>query len=88
MSNPQDQQNAQAVREKAREIGQRAKNDPQFMQEIKQDPMATLEKAGLSQGVAGDIVREEEGTEVSGYLRSVSDGCTLTCVSTTCCITI
>jgi|SwirhisoilCB2_FD_contig_41_5589963_length_757_multi_9_in_0_out_0_2 hypothetical protein len=85
MSNPQDKQNVQDVREKAREIGQRAKNDPQFMQEIKQDPMSTLEKAGLPQGAAADVVREEEGAEVSGY--RLND-CTITCVSTNCCITI
>jgi hypothetical protein len=74
----------QDVRRTAQEIVQRAKSDPDFIQQVKAAPEQTLVAAGLPAGVLPDFLTEQGyQAEVSGYAR-----CTESCVDLTCIVSL
>jgi len=80
------------ARQTAREIGDRAMNDPSFKQQLADDPQGTLTSAGLPANAVNDFMREavrEQLVEadVAGYGMSggASDSgqeCLFTCLYT------
>ncbi|HEY8285615.1 MAG TPA: hypothetical protein VIJ28_14625 [Chloroflexota bacterium] len=76
--NPQD---IQELRAKAETVINRAKSDPAFREQLKADPTATFEAAGIPSDAAQELAQESDG-EVRGYAR-----CLATCWFTECAIT-
>ena len=59
-----------------------AKSDPGQMQQLKSDPVSTLQAAGVPEFAVGDFLKEEGiEAEVGAYA-----GCLVSCVCTSCCI--
>jgi len=81
MSNPT---NLEQIRAKAMEIGQRAKNDAEFLRQLQSDPVATLRTAGLpEEGIPSFLAEEGLEAEVSGYTIHEDSWC----ICTGCCAT-
>ncbi|HVC79197.1 MAG TPA: hypothetical protein VNL35_01685 [Chloroflexota bacterium] len=76
--NPQD---IQELRAKAETVINRAKSDPAFREQLKADPTATFEAAGIPSDAAQELA-QESGGEVRGYAM-----CLATCWFTECAIT-
>lgn len=77
------------ARAKMLAIGEQARNNPEYMAQLKASPVATLEAAGLSEGYVVDLMEEEGITpEVGGYMMKPDEGCTCTgcCCTNGCCI--
>jgi hypothetical protein len=74
-------QDQSQVRETAKGIIQRAIQDPAFADQLRSDPAATLQSAGLPEEVVGDFITNDLGmeAEVAGYAR-----CGWTCIIVTC----
>ncbi len=65
----QDQKQAE-VRETAKQIAHRLIDEPDFRDQVKQDPNAALTDAGLPADAVPDFLREigaQDNDEVSGY---------------------
>jgi hypothetical protein len=77
--NPQD---VQALRARAETVISRAKSDPAFREQLKADPTATFEAAGLPTDAAQEVAQETTG-EVKGYAMCII----ATCWFTECAIT-
>ena len=75
-------------RDKAMEIASRAKSDPAYMEQLKQDPEGTLSAAGLPEKAIAEFMREDELGEVSGYGLSGGGGGGEECLCTGCCVTV
>jgi hypothetical protein len=76
------------------EIVQRAKSDPNFQQQLRQDPVQALQQAGLHPGIIGDLLRDEGADPAdrrfSGKLKNSGDvdvmrSCWFTCATTNGC---
>jgi len=75
--------NNEQIRQKAMEIGQRAKNDAEFLRRLQSDPVATLHEAGLpDEAIPAFMTEEGLEVEVSGY-EMIDDWC----ICTGCCAT-
>jgi hypothetical protein len=80
MSQPTPQDFEQ-VRAKVGEIAAKAKGNPTYLQELRDNPRQTLVAAGLPDGAVDDVLREEGGLgDVQGYMK-----CWLTCMTTNGC---
>ena len=56
----------QQARQVAEQITQRAKSDPSFMQQLRDDPAGTVKAAGMPEEAIGTFLAEEGLAEVSG----------------------
>ena len=76
----------EAVRSTARSIVDRAKADPDFLQQLKDDPERVLVEAGLHERALADFMSEQGlEPEVRGYRGDHEGGCNdLTCWITLC----
>ena len=72
----------QQARQVAEQITQRAKSDPAFLQQLRDDPAGTVKAAGMPEEAIGTFLAEEGADEVAGYAMD-SDWC----ICTTCCVT-
>jgi hypothetical protein len=69
---------AQALRDTALAIVQRAENDEDFQRQLRDDPEAALTAAGLPQSAIADFAREAEIGDVAGYVGCDNNTCVLT----------
>ncbi len=89
-----DQQEQKAIVD---QLVQRAKTDASFRQEVQDDPVRTLQRAGLSDEAITEVLRDE-GVDTSGYTKlktklkgdmDAARSCWWTCMTTSgCAITI
>jgi len=70
------------IRERVRQISERARTDEDYMRQVMADPDGTLLAAGVPQGTVDEVLAEWDrgSSEVTGYLM----GCGWTCLGTTC----
>ena len=73
--NPQE---FEGLRAKAETVISRAKADPAFREQLKADPTAAFEAAGLPNDAAQEIGREASGSEVQGYEHCIIASCWFT----------
>ena len=80
-----DQTALDELRDKAQALAERVKNDPGFVQRIKDDPFGTLGSAGIPEEVINQLVQgKTEEVEVIGY-KYIDDVCNdATCWSSNC----
>ncbi|MGH2410942.1 MAG: hypothetical protein ACRDGS_11325 [Chloroflexota bacterium] len=71
-------QDIQDLRAKAEKVIDRAKADPAFREQLKADPTAAFEAAGLPSDAAQEVGREASGAEVQGYERCIIASCWFT----------
>jgi hypothetical protein len=69
-----DQQDAEQVRAKTKEIANRAKSDSSFAEQLKNDPAGTLKAEGLPEQAIGELTKQSGG-DVSGYSLYEVDTC-------------
>jgi len=75
-------QDIQGLRAKAETVINRAKSDPAFREQLKADPTAAFEAAGIPSDAARELA-QESGGEVRGYAMCI----VATCWFTECAIT-
>ena len=75
-------QDIQGLRAKAETVISRAKADPAFREQLKADPTAAFEAAGIPSDAAQELAQESSG-EVRGYAMCI----VATCWFTECAIT-
>ncbi|HEY8285617.1 MAG TPA: hypothetical protein VIJ28_14635 [Chloroflexota bacterium] len=75
-------QDIQGLRAKAETVIDRAKSDPAFREQLKADPTAAFEAAGIPSDAAQELA-QESGGEVRGYAMCI----VATCWFTECAIT-
>ena len=73
--------NIEQIRATARQLAERAKNDPAFKQQIEKDPVGTLTSEGLPEEAASQFLREAEINDVAGYAADTI--CPLSCLIAT-----
>jgi hypothetical protein len=73
------------IRAVAAQIVERANRDPQFMEQLRNDPETVLLDAGLHESAVGDFMREASLTpEVEGYiLEDLDIPCQYSCMPNT-----
>lgn len=57
----------QQARQVAEQIAQRAKSDPSYVKQLRDDPAGTVKAAGMPEEMIGAFLAEEGLAEVSGY---------------------
>jgi hypothetical protein len=80
-----DKETLQQLRTQAQAIAERVKSDPEYLEHIKNDPVATLTAAGVPEDVVTSLIEgKTEEADVSGY-RYIDDVCNDgTCWSSAC----
>jgi hypothetical protein len=77
------------VRATASQIVLRLQNDPTFAESIRENPVSTLQAAGLPESSVNDFLHEiDSSAEVAGYIMKTvgvgheEDECSVTCIFT------
>jgi hypothetical protein len=80
-----DKDTLQQLRAQAQAIAERVKSDPEYLEQIKSDPVATLTAAGVPEDVVHNLIEgKTEEADVTGY-RYRDDVCNDgTCWSSAC----
>lgn len=69
-----DQSKGDSLRATVLQIVERLQTDPDFAEEVKADPTATLTSAGLTEEVATNVMRQiSTSADVSGYALNSGD---------------
>ncbi|MGA7731972.1 MAG: hypothetical protein WCD37_11970 [Chloroflexia bacterium] len=84
MSSDSNNQQSNEIREVAHRILERAKSDPNYLEQLKSDPEATLAREGLSGPVVTQLIGEFGLVEVEGYCDFT---CDYSCNTGTCQLT-
>jgi hypothetical protein len=70
-----DQQSLERIRHIARSLAQRAHDDPNFAQQVRDDPYSVLSSAGLPEEFVPEFLEQTQLSEIQGY---ASPSCGLT----------
>jgi len=62
-----DQYNLEQIRNIARSLARRAQEDPDFAEQIREDPYSVLNTAGLPEGFVPEFLEQTQLSEIQGY---------------------
>lgn len=62
-----DQQNLERIRDIARSLARRALDDPNFAEQVRDDPYPVLNAAGLPEEFVPEFLEQTQLSEIQGY---------------------
>jgi hypothetical protein len=72
-----DQQSLERIRDIARSLARRAQDDPDFAEQVREDPYSVLNSSGLPEEFVPEFLEQTQLSEVQGY---ASPSCGLTVI--------